>query len=168
MNTAIKTPITPFHNLSATLNNGKTVSFDQYTGKHILIVNLASNCGFTGQYAELEELYNLYKDRLLILGFPANNFGGQEPGNDADIAAFCQVNFGVSFPLFKKDDVVGAHMQPVYQWLTDPLKNGWNSQAPTWNFCKYMIDLDGNLTGFFSAAVSPLGEEITGAIDGRP
>jgi glutathione peroxidase len=164
MNEVSKVPVLSFYSLSATLNSGVSISFDQYAGKHILVVNLASNCGFTGQYAELEALYTTYKNDLVILGFPANDFGSQEPGTDADIAQFCKINYGVSFPLFKKNSVVGQHSQPVYQWLTDPVKNGWNTQQPSWNFCKYLIDKNGTLVAFFSAAVSPLAPEITGSL----
>lgn len=161
MNTEKIAPIVPFYSLSATANNGQNQSFDWLQGKHVLIVNLASNCGYTGQYAELEELYQKHKDKLVILGFPANNFGGQEPGSDAEIASFCQLNFGVTFPLFKKASVKGSDTQPVYQWLTDPAKNGWNSEEPSWNFFKYLVDDKGVLTHAFSSAVSPLSEDIT-------
>jgi glutathione peroxidase len=109
-------------------------------------------------------LYNRHKDKLEILGFPANDFAGQEPGSDEAIGQFCQVNFGVNFPLMRKAGVKGPGMQPVYQWLTNPAQNGWNSQAPTWNFCKYLVTPDGRLEGFYSSAVSPLGEEIAGKI----
>lgn len=161
MNTEKITPIVPFYSLSATANNGQNQSFDWLRGKHVLIVNLASNCGYTGQYADLEALYQQYKDKLVILGFPANNFGGQEPGSDAEIASFCQLNFGVTFPLFKKASVKGSDTQPVYQWLTDPAQNGWNSEEPSWNFFKYLVDDKGVLTHAFSSAVSPLSEDIT-------
>lgn len=160
MNETSKAAAVSFYALSATLNNGDTIPFELYRGKHVLIVNLASNCGYTGQYAQLESLYQLHKEHLVIAGFPANNFGGQEPGSDADIANFCKANYGVSFPLFKKHDVVGPDVQPVYQWLTDPAKNGWNSQQPSWNFCKYLINREGTLTDYFSSAISPLAPEI--------
>jgi glutathione peroxidase len=125
-----------------------------------MVVNLASNCGFTGQYADLETLYQMHQDKLVILGFPANDFGGQEPGSNEVIAAFCTQNFNVTFPLFTKDSVKGETMQPVYQWLTNPAQNGWNSEAPGWNFCKYLLSPEGELLGFFSSAVSPLSGEI--------
>ena len=160
MNNTNTKPVISFYTLQATTNNGQEIIFEQYRGKQVLLVNLASNCGYTGQYAELEELYHLQKDKLIILGFPANNFGGQEPGADNEIAEFCKKNYGISFPLFKKDHVKGEAMQPVYQWLTDPAKNGWNSQQPAWNFCKYLVNRDGVLTDYFSSAVSPLSDDL--------
>ena len=160
MNSSQIVPPVPFYSLAATGNNGLQAGFDQCRGKYLLIVNLASNCGFTGQYAELETLYKTYKDRLVILGFPSNDFGAQEPGSDEAIAEFCKINYGVSFPLFTKGMVKGENKQPVYQWLTDPQKNGWNSQEPGWNFCKYLLNTEGRLLAFFSSAVSPLSEEI--------
>ncbi|MEO6455472.1 MAG: glutathione peroxidase [Ginsengibacter sp.] len=150
-----------FYHLEAKSNNGKVMSFEKFRNKKILIVNLASKCGFTPQYYELEKLHQLYKDKIIILGFPSNDFGAQEPGNDDKIAEFCRVNFGVTFQLFHKDHVKGFKKQPVYQWLCDPAKNGWNKDEPTWNFCKYLVDEEGNLVNFFSSAVSPLSKEIT-------
>jgi glutathione peroxidase len=161
MNTEKIAPTVPFYSLSATKNNGENQSFDWLQGKHVLIVNLASNCGFTGQYEELEALYKKHQDKLVILGFPANNFGGQEPGSDAEIASFCQLNFGVTFPLFKKASVKGNDKQPVYEWLSNPAKNGWNREEPSWNFFKYLVDDKGVLLQTFSSAVSPLSEDIT-------
>ena len=119
-------------------------------------MNLASQCGYTPQYEELEQLYQSNKNDLIILGFPSNDFGGQEPGTDTEIAQFCKINFGVTFPIFPKNFVSGPKKQPVYQWLTDPKKNGWNDKEPTWNFFKYMIDENGNLDTIFSSSVSPL------------
>lgn len=143
-----------FHTLSADLNSGEVISMNSYAGKKILIVNLASQCGYTPQYSELESLHQNRKD-LVILGFPANDFRGQEPGNDEEIAAFCKLNFGVSFPIFKKDAVTGKDRQPIYRWLSDPSKNGWNDQAPGWNFFKYLIDENGNLSKVSSSSVAP-------------
>src|SRR6185295_11779982 len=111
--------------------------------------NVASNCGFTGQYDELEKLYKSYGDELVILGFPANDFKEQEKGTDEEILQFCKVNFGVTFPLFQKHSVLKPNQGAVYKWLTDPLENGWNVQQPTWNFCKYIVDETGNLKAFF-------------------
>lgn len=152
-------PQESFYSLKATLGNGEEIKFDKFKNKKILIVNLASQCGFTPQYAELEKL-NQSNKNLVILGFPSNNFGGQEPGSDSEISGFCKINFGVTFPLFKKDDVKGNLKQPVYQWLTDKNKNGWNDEEPKWNFYKYLIDEDGILTKVFSSSVSPLDIEF--------
>ena len=154
------TPITPFHALKATSITGKEFDFSSLAGKKTLIVNVASNCGYTGQYDELEKLYKSYGDELVILGFPANDFKEQEKGSDEDILQFCKVNFGVTFPLFKKHSVLKPDQHAVYQWLTDPSKNGWNSQQPTWNFCKYLVDERGILKAFFPSAVSPLSEQL--------
>lgn len=147
-----------FYSLKATANSGEEISFEKYKNKKILIVNLASQCGYTPQYAALEKVYQQNKN-LIILGFPSNNFGAQEPGTDTEIAEFCKLNFGVTFPLFKKEDVKGASKQPVYAWLTDKNKNGWNELEPQWNFYKYLIDENGNLSQVASSSVSP--ETIT-------
>lgn len=160
-----KVPLVSFYSLTATSNKGEEISLRAYKGKKIIIVNLASECGFTPQYQELEELYRHYKDDLVILGFPSNDFGGQEPASDEEIASFCQINFGVTFPLFKKSVVKGAAKQDVYKWLSDHTLNGWNDEEPNWNFCKYVVDENGYLSHFFSASVSPMSEEMLEAID---
>ncbi len=149
-----------FHDFTMKSIDGKEIDFSIYKGKKVLVVNTASECGFTPQYNELEELHEKYGDKLTILGFPANNFGGQEQGSNEEIAAFCQRNFGVTFQLFAKSDVVGPNQNPVYQWLTNKDLNGWNKTAPSWNFCKYLISENGELLHFFTAAVSPLSDEI--------
>jgi glutathione peroxidase len=161
--TRVKAPVS-FYDLQATANNGDIISFEKFRNKNILLVNLASKCGFTPQYNELEKLHQVYKDNLNVLGFPSDDFGGQEPGNDAAIAEFCRVNYGVTFQLFHKDHVKGNEKQPVYQWLCDAAKNGWNNDEPTWNFCKYLIDKEGQLVTFFSSSVSPLGTEVLNSI----
>lgn len=143
-----------FFSLQATLNTGEIISMEKYRGKQILVVNLASQCGYTPQYKALETMYRQH-DQLMVLGFPSNDFGGQEPGSDKEIAKFCQVNFGVSFPVFKKDKVSGVDKQSVYTWLCDKEQNGWNREAPQWNFYKYLVDEQGNLSKVFSSAVSP-------------
>lgn len=139
---------------------GKEIPLSVYKGKKVLIINTASECGYTPQYAELEELHQRYKDKLVLLGFPANNFGGQEPGNNQEIATFCQRNFGVTFQLFEKSDVIGSNQNPLYSWLTHAEQNGWNSTPPNWNFCKYLVNENGELLKFYSSSVSPLSEEI--------
>jgi glutathione peroxidase len=142
-----------FYKLKAILNNGEEISFAQFKGKKVLIVNLASQCGFTPQYNELEKLYR--ENTIEILGFPSNNFGDQEPGSDDEIFNFCKINYGVTFPLFKKNDVKGTNKQQVFKWLTDKGKNGWNDQEPKWNFYKFLIDERGNLSKIFSSSVVP-------------
>lgn len=149
-------PAINFYSLEAKANNGEVVDFEKFRGKKILLVNLASQCGFTPQYNQLEELHQLYKNNIIVLGFPSNDFGGQEPGTDEEIENFCKINFGVTFPLFHKDHVTGDNKQPVYQWLCNADKNGWNNEEPSWNFYKYLIDEHGNLDKIFSSSVSPL------------
>jgi len=152
------------YDLELPLLDGQMVKLSAYKGKKILIVNTASECGFTPQYESLEALYKKYGDKVVVLGFPANNFGGQEPGTNKEIASFCSVNYGVTFPMFSKISVKGEDMAPIYQWLTQKDKNGWNEDAPTWNFCKYLINEEGDLMAFYASSVEPLGDEITKAI----
>ncbi len=150
-------PTIPFYNLKAIANNGTEINFADFRGKKVLLVNTASNCGYTGQYADLQKLHESYKDKLVVLGFPANDFKEQEQGDDASIAEFCQVNFGVSFSLAKKSQVVkGPGQNPVFNWLTHSSINGWCDQQPLWNFNKYLIDEEGRLSGFFAHTVSPM------------
>ena len=156
-------PTVPFFEFKI-YNNFTEVNFEKYKGSNLLIVNLASRCGYTPQYEELEKLHMDYKNYVKVIGFPSNNFGGQEPGNDVQIASYCKLNYGVTFDLFPKADVTGSNIQPVYQWLTNPDKNGWNNELPQWNFYKYLIDKNGILKGVFSSAVSPLSIEIINAI----
>jgi glutathione peroxidase len=156
---------TNFYSLKAILNNGETLHFDSVKNKKVLLVNTASDCGFTRQYDGLQELHEKYKAKLEVIGFPANDFGAQEKAADETIAEFCKVNFGVTFPLAKKSTVIkSANQNEVYQWLTDENKNGWNYVAPSWNFCKYLVDENGNLTHFFEAAVEPMSPEMIAAI----
>ncbi|MBB1285909.1 glutathione peroxidase [Flavisolibacter sp. BT320] len=158
-------PPVSFHLLSATINNGQDLPFEKLKGKKVLLVNTASDCGYTAQYAELQQLYRHAKEDVEIIAFPANDFNDQERGSDKDIAQFCAVNFGVSFPLTKKAVVVktpGQH--PVYQWLTDPKQNGWNDRAPAWNFTKYLVNEEGMLTHYFDPGVSPVSTQVLKAI----
>lgn len=144
--------------------DGKEIDFHQYQGEKLLIVNTASECGYTPQYTELQHLHETHGDKVTILGFPADNFGGQEPGNNEQIAAFCTKNFGVTFQLFAKSSVLPPDQNPLYAWLTQPALNGWNAEAPSWNFCKYLVDENGQLLRFYSASVSPLSDELLHAI----
>lgn len=140
--------------------DGTEYDYAQLKGKKVLIVNTASECGYTPQYEDLEKLYQAYKDKLIILGFPANNFGGQEPGTNEEIKEFCKSKFNVTFPMFEKISVLGDDMAPLYKWLTSKDLNGWNDQQPKWNFNKYLIDEEGNLVKYYSSAVKPMSEEI--------
>lgn len=151
-----------FYSLKMTNIKGEQVDFSRFRGKKVLIVNTASECGFTPQYEGLEQLHKTYgKDGLVVLGFPANNFGGQEPGSNSEIASFCRENYGVTFPMFEKSSVKGEEKNPVFQWLTSKSANGWNEQEPTWNFCKYLVDEKGKLVAFFPSKVEPMSKEIT-------
>jgi glutathione peroxidase len=134
---------------------GQEIDFAQYKGKYLLIVNTASKCGFTPQYADLEKLHEQYGDKVVVLGFPANNFLWQEPGSNEDIASFCERNYGVKFQMFEKVSVKGKEQHPLYTWLE--AKSG---HVPTWNFCKYLIDKEGNVVGFFPSKTKPLDKEI--------
>ena len=157
LNTDAIKPLHSFYDLSAVKNNGDTLNFSTLKGKKILIVNTASDCGYTGQYEQLEQLHKQYGNQLVVLGFPANDFQEQEKKGDTDIAAFCKVNYGVSFQLMKKSSVIkSANQHAVFKWLSDPSKNGWSKYQPTWNFSKYVIDQNGVLQGFFTQDVSPL------------
>jgi len=144
--------------------DGNEIDFIQYKGKKVLIVNVASECGNTPQYADLEKLHEQYGDKVTVLGFPANNFGKQEPGNNAEIKAFCSKNYAVKFQLFEKISVKGDDKAPLYQWLSDKSKNGWNEKEPNWNFAKYLIDENGELVAFFPARTNPLSDEILSGI----
>lgn len=135
--------------------DGSPIDFSKYKGKTVLIVNVASKCGYTPQYADLEKLHETYGNKVVILGFPANNFRGQEPGTNAEIAEFCQKNYGVKFQMFEKISVIGDDRHPLYAWLKE--KTG---QEPTWNFCKYLVKPDGTVK-FFNTKVNPLSSEIT-------
>ena len=166
MNKSETAPLQSFYSLSATLNNGRELRFEDLKGRKVLLVNTASDCGYTPQYAELQTLYQQAKKNLEIIGFPANDFKEQEKGSDEDIAKFCSINYGVSFLLSKKATVIKSEAQhPVYQWLTSKGQNGWNDTPPSWNFAKYLINEEGVLTNYFDPGVSPLSTEVTGAIN---
>ena len=136
--------------------SGNPVSLRDFEGKVLLIVNTASKCGFTPQYTELEELYKLYKDRdFVVLGFPCNQFKQQEPGDSQEIAEFCQLNYGVTFPLFEKIDVNGANAHPLYQYLKKQA-TGFLGGAIKWNFTKFLVDSQGNVVDRFAPTVAPL------------
>lgn len=144
------------YDFSATSLDGKQVNLKDFAGKKVVILNVASRCGFTPQYADWEAYYKKHKDRVVILGFPANDFMGQEPGSEEDIATFCQKNYGVSFPMFAKASVIkGPGQHPLFKWLSTKEQNGWNDKEPTWNFCKYVINEKGQLTHFFGSKVTP-------------
>ncbi len=144
---------------------GGTVDFSKFKGKKILIVNTASQCGNTPQYKDLEALYKKYAGKLVIVGFPANNFGAQEPGSDKEISEFCQKNYSVTFPMASKISVKGNDMAPIYHWLTEKAHNNLKDSEVKWNFQKYLVDEKGNLVQVFSPSLSPVSAEITAAIE---
>jgi glutathione peroxidase len=148
--------MTTFYDLKSELPSGTTYTFDQLKGKVVLIVNVASKCGFTPQYKGLQALYDKYKDKdFLILGFPCNQFGGQEPGTDADIASFCEVNHGVNFPLMKKSDVNGDDTNEVYKWLKNEKAGLLGLSRIKWNFEKFLIDKNGKVVNRWASTTSP-------------
>ncbi len=144
--------------------DGSTIDFSTYKGKKLLIVNVASKCGYTPQYEDLQKLHELYGNKVTILGFPANNFGKQEPGTNDEIALFCSENYGVTFQMFEKISVKGDDMAPLYHWLSEEKYNGWNNEAPSWNFCKYLVNEKGELVAFYPSKVEPLSDDIIAKI----
>jgi glutathione peroxidase len=171
-NTAVMSnePVAPsvtassIHEFKVEALDGGTIDFSAYKGKKILIVNTASACGYTPQYEGLQALYAKYGDKLVIVGFPANNFGGQEPGTNGEIKEFCKKNYGVSFPMAAKVSVKGDDMAPIFKWLTQKSLNGVMDAEIRWNFTKFLIDENGNLVTKFDSKVTPMSEEITGKL----
>ena len=150
-----------FYDLKAISIDGEEVSFEKYKGKKVLIVNVATKCGYTYQYEDMQKLNDLYEGKVAVLGFPANDFLFQESGSNESIAEFCETVFGVTFDMFEKITTKGRKQSPVYTWLSDSNLNGWNDQKPTWNFCKYLVDENGELIAFFDSKVKPMSKEIT-------
>jgi glutathione peroxidase len=145
--------------------DGSTIDFAKYKGKKILIVNTASQCGNTPQYAELEAMYEKYKDKLVIVGFPANDFGAQEPGSNQEIAEFCHKNYSVSFPMASKITVKGDDKAPIYVWLTTKKYNNFKDSEVKWNFQKYLLNEKGQLVAVFAPGMKPSNPEIIAAIE---
>lgn len=161
-----KLPPVSFYTLKARLSEGEEFDFASLKGKKVLIVNTASDCGYTDQYADLQKLSQRFPDKLVVIGFPANDFKNQEKGTDKEIKEFCKENYGVSFPLMQKSTVVtSAAQNPVYKWLTDSTQNGWNNKPPSWNFTKYVVDESGILTNYFGPSISPLSNAIIKSIN---
>jgi glutathione peroxidase len=154
-----------FHDLSIKSLDGKsTMNMSDYKGKYILCVNVASECGYTPQYAGLQKLSEQFKDKLVIIGFPCNQFMGQEPGTATDIQSFCQKNYGVTFPLTEKIDVKGGSQHAIYQWLTSKELNGVGDATIKWNFNKILVDPNGNWVKYFGSSVDPMSNEISSLI----
>jgi len=159
-------PMQSFFELEALSIDGKPVSMSAFKGKKIMIVNVASRCGYTSQYTELQALYEKYKGQnFVILGFPCNQFMGQEPGSEEEIQSFCQKNYGVTFPLFSKIDVKGSEQHPIYQWLTQKSKNGVEDAKVSWNFNKFLIDEQGHYLLHLESGAKPMDAEILSWIE---
>ena len=148
------------HSFKVKSIEGGTIDFSKFRGRKILVVNTASKCGYTPQYEALEKVYEQYKDKLVIVGFPANNFGGQEPGSEGEIQEFCKARFGVTFPLASKVSVKGDDTAPIYQWLTHKHQNGVLDAEIKWNFNKFLLDENGKMIAYFESKVKPDSEEI--------
>ncbi len=154
-------PTTSLYDLEVVLSGGSILDMVDLKGKKILLVNTASDCGYTGQYEELQALHETAGDKVAIIAFPANDFGMQERKDDASIQAFCKTSYGVTFPIAKKGIVrKKAEQQPIYRWLTDKSQNGWNNHAPDWNFGKYLINEEGLLTHYFGPSISPVENDV--------
>ncbi len=156
---------TSIYDLSFDDINGNKVNLSDFKGKKIMFVNTASECGFTGQYTELQELHEKYGDKLVLIGFPCDQFGGQEPGSESEIQSFCKKNYGVTFLMASKIDVKGANQHPVYQWLTSKGQNGVDNSTVMWNFEKFIVDENGNLVDHFKSPVTPMSDKIISIID---
>lgn len=140
--------------------SGEEIDFAGYKGKKIMVVNVASECGYTPQYEQLQELYNAFQDKLVIIGFPCNDFGGQEPGTNQEIQAFCTSRFGVGFPMTTKVSIK-RNPHPIYEWLTNKSRNGVSDAEVRWNFHKFLIDENGHWVAHYPSSVSPIDEVIT-------
>ncbi len=140
--------------------SGSIIDFEAFKGKKILLINVASECGYTPQYGQLQELYEALSDKLVIIGFPCNDFGGQEPHNQGQIQEFCTINYGVTFPLTEKIKIKGNEIHPIYKWLSSKEENNVLDSIVSWNFCKFLLDEEGHLLAFFPSATEPASEEI--------
>jgi len=163
-NTTLDTDTTvagSFHQFEINGLSGDQLNMADFEGKYILCVNVASKCGYTPQYEPLQQLYNQYKGKLVVIGFPCNQVGGQEPGTADEIATFCEKNYGVSFPMTEKINVKGKEQHPIYQWLTQKDKNGVDDARVNWNFNKFLISPEGEWVAHFGSGVDPMGGEIT-------
>lgn len=149
------------HTLKINSLQGNEIDLSKFKGKKVLIVNVASKCGFTPQYKELQELYDNYQDKLTVIGVPCNQFGSQEPGTSSEIEEFCQVNYGVTFPITEKVDVKGEGQHKLYQFLTQKTLNDKKSSSVKWNFQKYLLDEEGNLIDYWYSLTKPMSKKIT-------
>ena len=160
----VQTSNKPFYDLQVVSIDGKKIKMSTFNGKKLIIVNTASQCGYTPQYEDWQKYYEKNKDSVVVLGFPCNQFMGQEPGTNEEISTFCSLNYGVTFPMFAKVDVKGDHQSEIYRWLSNPAQNGWCNEIPSWNFCKYVISEKGELTHFFGSKIKPDSPEFLQAM----
>ena len=159
--TSIETKKSSIYDLEINTLGGKPISLLKFKGKKLLFVNVASECGFTKQYKDLQKLSDTYSDELIVIGLPCNQFGKQEPGDAAQIQSFCEMNFGVTFLLTEKIDVKGSKQHPLYKWLTSKDLNGKKSSSVKWNFQKYLVDDKGNLIDYYFSITKPMSSKIT-------
>mgnify|MGYP002851274879 FL=1 len=155
-----------FYDLTLNNINGESINLEKFKGKKVMIVNVASRCGYTSQYEDLQALYEKNKDKLEIIAVPCNDYGSQESGTNSEIKNFCESRYGVSFTIGSKQKIKSSPMSDLYKWLSDPNQNGWNSSLPSWNFCKYIINEDGQLTHFLRSGVNPTGKQMNEIIAG--
>ncbi len=156
----VKVHVNSIYDIGINGLNGNAIDLSHFKGKYLLIVNVASQCGFTPQYRQLEALYRQYNEKLHIIGVPCNQFGGQEPGDAETIASFCELNYGVSFTITEKIDVKGKYQHPLYAWLTQKVNNGVKNSSVKWNFQKYLIDPEGTYVDYYVSTTSPLSAKI--------
>ena len=148
------------YNIKIKSLQGNTINFSDFKNKYILFVNVASKCGFTPQYEDLEKLYKEHKEQIIVIGVPCNQFGKQEPGNASEIEEFCEINYGVSFLMTEKIDVKGEYQHPLYAWLTSKSLNGNKSSSVKWNFQKYLVDKNGELIDYYFSITNPKSSKI--------
>lgn len=160
-NSEKKEPRTSIYEVQINSLSQKLINLKDFKGKHILFVNVASHCGFTPQYKDLQKLYDTYQDKLVVIGVPSNQFGNQEPGDAKEIETFCEVNYGVTFLITEKVNVKGKNMHPLYQWLTKKAHNGRKNASVKWNFQKYLVNEKGELVDYFFSSTHPLSSKIT-------
>ena len=156
-----KENMTSLYDIKINAIDGTPIDLNNYKGKYLLFVNVASECGFTGQYEDLQKLYDIYQDKLMVIGVPCNQFGGQEPGTSESIQSFCKKNYGVTFLITEKVDVKGENQHPLYQWLTDKDLNGVENTSVKWNFHKYLVNGNGKFLDYFYSITKPLSSKIT-------
>lgn len=157
----INKPSESIYDIKINSLQNKPIDLSEFKGKHILFVNVASKCGFTSQYRDLQKLHNLHSDKLVVIGVPCNQFGKQEPGNSKEISEFCETNYGVSFLITEKIDVKGTNQHPLYKWLTDKSINGNQNSSVKWNFQKYLVNKSGEFTDYFYSITKPTNSRIT-------